>query len=379
MAGVNNIGNLITSNGGSVDAAGSLFSGLGGMFTGGLSSFLPGALGALGGLFGNSTSKKMDIQGPSATGLAGEQAVLQNLSSLQNYTNLGPGASDVTAGVNSQRSLADMLQSYSKGGFLPGQEDFATANQFASSAFAPQQTAINQQFTEQQQRTAQLAAQLGRPVNDPILQAKLSQERAQAQERLGASQSAFVSDFAQKLPQQRLGYMGQLADVRQGLASQAMQNRQALIGIGSNLQQMDNQFRLGSAGVSMQQGGGLQGAIAGGFAGYGAGLRNQALSNQNDFYRTQMNNRSTNLNVGVGIPGAANIFTPPINATPNIPWAGQQQSQSMPNIFNPLAGNPYEMNNMINNSKNQIYSAPTYQQPSWMSGSMYGNPLGWSQ
>ena len=231
---------------------------------------LPAAGAALGFLAGSQKqgqSQSVQLAPPSASELAGEQAVVSNLPILQQLINAGANQQDVTAGLGAQRSLGDLLAQYAQGGFLPSQQDFATAQGFATSAFAPQQTAINQQFEQQQQRVAQLSAQLGRPVNDPILQAKLSQERMQAQERLGAQQSAFVSDFAQKLPMQRLQFTGQLADVRSQLASQAMANRQALIGLGSQLQAQGQQFRAGTASRSVESGGGLLGGITGALGG----------------------------------------------------------------------------------------------------------------
>jgi len=231
---------------------------------------LPAAGAALGFLAGSQKqgqSQSVQLAPPSASELAGEQAVVSNLPILQQLINAGANQQDVTAGLGAQRGLGDLLAQYAQGGFLPSQQDFATAQGFATSAFAPQQTAINQQFEQQQQRVAQLSAQLGRPVNDPILQAKLSQERMQAQERLGAQQSAFVSDFAQNLPMQRLQFTGQLADVRSQLASQAMANRQALIGLGSQLQSQGQQFRAGTASRSVEGGGGLLGGITGALGG----------------------------------------------------------------------------------------------------------------
>lgn len=231
---------------------------------------LPAAGAALGFLAGSQKqgqSQSMQLAPPSASEIAGEQAVTSNLPILQQLINAGAGQQDVTAGLGAQRGLGDLLAQYAQGGFLPSQQDFATAQGFASSAFAPQQTAIDQQFQQEQQRVAQLSAQLGRPVNDPILQAKLSQERMQAQERLGSQQTAFVSDFARNLPMQRLQFTGQLADVRSQLASQAMANRQALIGLGSQLQAQGQQFRAGTAQRTVESGGGLLGGITGALGG----------------------------------------------------------------------------------------------------------------
>lgn len=222
-------------------------------------SALAGAMGVLSG-----GSKSMQLAAPGASELAGSAAVQQFLPQMGNLVNAGPGMNEVKANMSTQNDFAKMLQQYSQGGFLPGQQDFASANQFATSAFQPQQVAINQQFQDEQLKANQMAARMGRPVNDPLIQAKLSQERQRAQERLGASQSAYVSEFAQKLPQQRLGYMEQLSGLRSGLASQAMSNRQALVSLGSQIEGQGMQFRLGSAQQNQSQttGGGLGGALS---------------------------------------------------------------------------------------------------------------------
>lgn len=231
---------------------------------------LGGILGGIAGAQGSTSRSGVNLAAPSASELAGEQAITTNMPVLQQLINAGAGQQDVTAGLGAQRGLGDLLAQYAQGGFLPGEQDWSTARQFASAAFQPQQVAMQQAFQEQNQRTAQLAAQLGRPVNDPILQAKLAQEQMRGAERLGAAQSAYSSEFAQSLPQQRLGYMGQLADVRSQLASQAMSNRQALIGLGSNLEQAGRSFRAQTAERYQTSGGGLGGAISGALGGFGA-------------------------------------------------------------------------------------------------------------
>jgi hypothetical protein len=225
---------------------------------------------ALAGSMANQGSKGMQMAPASESELAGGAAATKGINQFSEFTDLGPGAKDIKTNMSTQNELADMLRNFSQGGFLPGQQEFATANQFAQSAFQPQQVAINQQFQDEQLKANQMAARMGRPVNDPLIQAKLSQERQRAQERLGASQSAYVSEFAQSLPQKRLGYMGQLADLRSGLASQAMQNRQALVSMGSQLENSGRQFRLGSATQTSSSGGGTGGAIAGLLGGIGA-------------------------------------------------------------------------------------------------------------
>jgi hypothetical protein len=205
------------------------------------------------------------------------EAVAAQFGDLSGFVGKGPGESDVTAGTQSSRDLAAMLQQYAQGGNLPSASDWETANQFATKAYQPQQVAMQQAFQQQNLRANQLAAQLGRPANDPIIQAKLAQEQMQGMERLGAAQSAYASEYAQQLPQQRLGYTAQLADVRNSLASQAMANRQALLGLGQSLQAGERNWRLNtgtqwSQGQS-ESGGGLKGAL-----GTIAGLASTAAS-----------------------------------------------------------------------------------------------------
>lgn len=220
----------------------------------------------------DSTSSTRQVGPAGQGGILGGQVSASGLGQLRDLVNQGPGSQDVAASQASSGDLSRMLQQFSQGGYMPTQQDTLSGQQYAQQAFQPQQLAIQQQFEEEKQRASQLAAQLGRPVNDPIIQAKLSQERMRSQERLGASQSAFASDFAMSQPQQRLGYTAQLANFQSGLASQAMANRQALIGLGSNLQGQDMQFRMGTAGTTQTSGGGTKGAIMGGLAGLGAGL-----------------------------------------------------------------------------------------------------------
>ena len=247
---------------------------------------LPAILAGAGAIAGSMPDKsKGGIDAGSATALENQasQVIGTNLSQLQNFVGAGAGQNEVAGGLAASNNLASMLEQYAKGGFLPGEQDFATANKFASQAFQPQQIALQQNFQSQQQRAAQLAAQLGRPVNDPIIQAKLSQEYMQGQERLGAAQGAYASEFALQLPQQRLGYTSQLADVKNSLASQAMANRQALLALGSQVQGQERQFRLQTGTQWQESGGGLKGAITGGIAGLGAGLGAQGMMARNDF------------------------------------------------------------------------------------------------
>jgi len=168
----------------------------------------------------------------------------QNLTQFNEFVQAGPGQEDITAALGAQRGLADTLKQFSEGGFLPTEQDFQTAQQFTQSAFAPQQEQMNQQFAQQQTEAKRLSAQLGRPVNDPVIQAKLAQQQSQQQSMLGAQQTAFGSQFALNLPQQRLGFQAQGASVLQDLANRAQTNRQVALSLGSSIQNLERNFRL---------------------------------------------------------------------------------------------------------------------------------------
>jgi hypothetical protein len=334
---------------------GNIFAGAAGAGGAGIGSsigqMIPGVLGSILGGFGSQSSQTRQMAGPSATGIAGEQAVLENLKRLQEYANLGPGAEDVSQGLTSQRDLASMLQSFSQGGFLPGQQDWQTASQFSSRAFQPQEVALNQAFQQNQQRTAQLAAQLGRPVNDPILQAKLSQERSQGMERLGASRSAYESEFAQNLPMQRLGFMGQLADVRGQLSNQANSNRQSILGIGRGLLQDDRQFRLASSGMNQQQGGGAGGSMAGFMAkapSFFQGL--SGLFNQGNAAQAQPNYAEDTSGTGYDPFGpntmTSRVKTPSFGRQVASPMQGGYNPANFPNFANQQPINPFSIYNV---------------------------------
>lgn len=213
------------------------------------------------------------------TAEAGEQEQLASgivsdqLKQLQALISGGPGTTESQAGLQSQQELAALLEKFAAGGFVPNQEQIQRGQQFASDVFAPQQVALNQALAEQQVQADRRAGQLGRPVSDPILQAKLAQERARGTLQLQARQGAFAAQFSQNIPLQQLGFQQAATQVRSGLATQALQNRQVLLGLGSGIQQQGQAFRLGTQDITQTgtSGGGLKGAITGGLAGAGAG------------------------------------------------------------------------------------------------------------
>lgn len=250
---------------------------------------LPIAGAVLGGIAGSqgdrkSSTSRMQLDPASELETRGGDVALSQLNDLEKLLGAGPGQRDVQQSTQSQRSLAEMLTNFSQGGFLPSQQDIGGAQQLAQQLFAGQQEGLNQAFNQQRIQSSRNAARMGRSAIDPVLQNMLAQGQTQQQGQLNANIGSFAAQRAQELPQQRLAYAQQLAQVNQGLASQAMANRQALLGMGSQLQSQGQQFRLGTASrtVEEQSGGGLQGALTGALGGLssfaGAG---QALQGMN--------------------------------------------------------------------------------------------------
>lgn len=116
------------------------------------------------------------------------------------------------------------------------------------------------------------AASLGRSTNDPILQAQLRQQQAGMQSELLGQEQAMTQEIASSLPLQRLGFQQQRTSLLSGLGSQAMSNRISLLGAGTNIQNLQNQIRLGQTSTTLHSGGGMQGALTGALGGAGAGL-----------------------------------------------------------------------------------------------------------
>lgn len=200
---------------------------------------------------------------------------LQNLNDLQSMLAQGPGASDVQAGTDSQRSLAALLAQLQQTGGIPGQEDVNQANIFAGQVFQGQQNSLANAFNDQRVQASRAQARMGRGGFDPVLQNKLAQEQTRQQGQLAADQGSFAAQFAQQLPQQRLNFAQQHAGVMSGLASQAMANRQALFSMGQQLKSGEQNFRLGSAtsvSTTPQQGG-FSGFLTGALGGGATGLR----------------------------------------------------------------------------------------------------------
>ena len=177
----------------------------------------------------------------------GERYTLEQLEGLRGIVGAGPGRGDVLAAGRANEQFAQLLQGGISNGFMPNQQDIGNANQFAQAMFAPQQTQLNQQFEDARVQQQRMAAQLGRPINDPVLQNKLMQTQAREQAMLGSQQTAFAAQQAQQMMGQRFQGAQDLATLRSGLASQAFSNRAALLGMGSQIQAQGQNFRLASA------------------------------------------------------------------------------------------------------------------------------------
>ncbi len=243
------------------------------------------AVGAVGGLLGKNTSgasgETSGIRLGSASGLEQQAtgAIGANFDQLQQFTDLGPGASDVTAGLGANRDLAALLQQYQQTGGAPSSQDIGQAQSFAGQMFAGQRIGAQQSALEAQQQFSQQAAIQGRGGLDPIFRNKVAQQQQQQEALIGANQGAFAAQQAQQFSQNRLGFAAQRSNVLGGLASQALSNRQALVGMGSQLQAAERNFRLASgekygtgSKTNSEPGGPLQ-ALSGGLSGFASGVQ----------------------------------------------------------------------------------------------------------
>lgn len=216
--------------------------------------------------YGVNLGPESDLQKLSESGVSSDYTRLRQITDSMD--------SNINAGLDAQKDYAAMLGDFSKGGFLPGTQDFSNANTFAQQAFAPQQVALQQAFQDQTINANRQAALMGRQGNDPILQAKLALEQTRQQAMLNAQQGSFATQYAQQMPAMRLGYAGQRADVLGGLASQALANRQALASMGSSIlgNERNWQYQTAQHYGHQESGGGLKGAIEGGLAGASMGM-----------------------------------------------------------------------------------------------------------
>ncbi len=205
-----------------------------------------GAGGGLLGFGGNDDKRLQELEAKAKSNTGGFlQSQFKDLQSM--LTQNGPGASDVGAATGASRDLASMLAEYSRTGGLPGQGDISAANSFATDIFGARQVGLNQQFTQMGQQASREAALSGRGSADPILRARLMESQAGMQDMLNAEKTGFASQYAQQLSGNRLSFAGQRADVLNALGNQATQNRLALLGLGSSLNEAERGWRLNNA------------------------------------------------------------------------------------------------------------------------------------
>lgn len=220
-----------------------------------------GILGGLAELFGGTPSASALEQ--QAGGVVGRQ-----FKSLEELIGAGPGLQDVRAGLGAQRNLGAFLLQLQQSGGLPSQQDITQTTGLAGQLFQGRRAGLEQAFERQRIGASRRAAVSGRSATDPVLANQLAQSQIRQESLLGAQQQAFGTSLALQLPGQRLGFASQRAQVLGGLGQQGLTNRAALLGFGRQVLGQEQKFRLGRG----QQGGGLSGAIKGGFAGFGAGL-----------------------------------------------------------------------------------------------------------
>lgn len=299
-------------------------------------ALIAGGIAAAGGIAGAAGSKSSSTN-QSSSGINLSQASdLQNLLSgngsgsledsynqLEGMVNAGPGQQSVTNSVGATNDYANMLQQYQQNGGAPSQADINQGNQLAQNVFAPQQTQLQQSFLQQQIDANRQASMLGRSTNDPVLRAKLAQSETQQQSLLNSQQGSYAAQFAQQQPMQKLGFAQQRAGVLGGLATQAMQNRQALASLGSGLLNQQQNYQLATSGHwsnGTQQGssgGGVGGAISGAIGGLGAGL--SAGSNLASMFGNPFGGTSGSNALSLGNSQANSYFNSesvPMNSSP---------------------------------------------------------------
>lgn len=319
----------------------------GGLLIGGMA-----LAGGVAGAMGDSSETTVNLPGSSLFERQLGKDLENQYWSLSDYMK-GPQWADA---LGAQSSLADMLKRYSEGGYLPSQSDLNTSNRFAADVFAPQRLAMSQAFDDQTTQANRQAALMGRSMNDPILRAKLAQEQTRQSALLASEQGAFGAQYAQQMPLQRLGFAQDRAGVLQGLATQAMQNKLTLMGVGQEIYNTDRNFRLAQAGQKTESGGGFGGFLKGALAGAGAGM-----SAANSFGNAQA------FQGAMGRMGTAPASTPPMGGGPSL--TGYNYSG---NIF---AG-PSTRTAIPTPMPAPTAAAPSSYRPMSPYGASYASPLG---
>lgn len=205
-----------------------------------------------------------------------------SFADLIRQVSMGPGDAEIQANTGFQNDFAIQLQGLlTRLGRQDTHSEIAANNQVAKGIFAPQQEQLNQQFQDAETSSNRLSARLGRAGNDPIMRNKLAQEKTRQQSSLNAEIGAYGRQLPSIQADQVAAFGGQLSNLRQGLATSAMNNRAMLLNMGNQLTAAERQYRLNTAtrtGNSYNSGedwsgGGTKGAITGGMAGFGAGAK----------------------------------------------------------------------------------------------------------
>lgn len=147
--------------------------------------------------------------------------------------------------------FAALLKQYQTTGGMPNQQDITSAQSYANQITAPQQQQMNLALRNSRQQYATNAGIQGRGINDFAMNNKLNLQAQDFAQSLGAQQQSIGAQYAQQISQNRLGFSGQLAELKTGLASQAMQNRMAIMGLGSQIQNQERNARIAQAGGSV--------------------------------------------------------------------------------------------------------------------------------
>jgi hypothetical protein len=333
----------------------------GGFLAGGPVGALIGAGGYAGGQKDQSTqswTNGMNAGSATTSETTGQNAMMEALRQYQQMVGAGPGASDVSAGAGASRELAEMLKRYSQaGGSDPTGDDISRSQGLASSLFGAQRTAMQQNFGDQLTQANRQAALMGRSVNDPILKAKLAQEQTRQASLLDANQGAWATQYAMGQPMQRLGFATNRVNVMQGLASQALANRQALAAMGEGVMNNERNFRLQTAtrfGTgTAESGGGFKGMLSGvlGTSGAVMGMAGQAAAMAGGM-------PPAGGNMGAGALGSS----APVAQAP-VTTPGYTQAQNYFNAPNPYASGGAGL---------QVYQAPSNPFSSYQMGSSYG-------
>lgn len=228
----------------------------------------------LGGIAGQQGQKQVvrnRIGGQTSLGRDIDQMFGRNLNTLEDFASTF-GLEDVQRGRQAQIDLANELQRMSEGAFLPSTQDINQARTQSQNLLAGQRAGLQNIFERQQDVANRQAAQMGRSTNDPILQAQLRRAQAEQESELLGQEQAMTQQIASSLPLQRLQFQQQRAGVLGGLGNQATTLRSNLLGMGTNVQNLQNQIRLGGSTRTATQGGGMQGFLTGALGGAGAGL-----------------------------------------------------------------------------------------------------------